>query len=84
MSSPLVTVLRRRVPNPVGSMPPKPPMLGPKNVSNKSNGFVCKKKIVKYKSTLEKEQKKSEKRQKLYLDPKEKKNLVMNPFKQLN
>lgn len=46
MSSPLVTVLRRRVPNPVGSMPPKPPIFDPKNVSNKSNGFVCKKKIT--------------------------------------
>jgi len=44
MSSPLVTVLRRRVPNPDGSMVEKPPIFGPKNVSNKSNGFVCKKK----------------------------------------
>jgi hypothetical protein len=30
MSSPLVTVLRRRVPKPVGSMPAKPPILAQK------------------------------------------------------
>lgn len=41
MSSPLVTVLRRRVPKPE-SIPENPPILGPKKVSNKSNGFVCK------------------------------------------
>jgi hypothetical protein len=41
MSSPLVTVLRRRVLNPVCSMPGKPPMLAPKNVSNRSKGLVC-------------------------------------------
>ena len=46
MSSPLVTVLLRRVRNPVGSIPPNPPMLGPKNVSNKSNGLVCNNIIV--------------------------------------
>lgn len=40
MSSPFVTVLRRRVPNPAWSIPGKPPILGPKNVSNRSNGFV--------------------------------------------
>ena len=41
MSSPLVTVLRRRVPNPPWSIPGNPPILDPKNVSNKSNGLVC-------------------------------------------
>ena len=39
-----MTVLRRRVLNPAGSIPLNPPMLGPKNVSNKSKGLVCKKK----------------------------------------
>lgn len=44
MSSPLVTVLRRRVLNPVWSIPGKPPMLGPKNASNRSKGLVCRRK----------------------------------------
>ena len=44
ISSPLVTVLRRRVLNPDGSIPANPPILGPKKVSNKSKGLVCKKK----------------------------------------
>ena len=39
-----MTVLRRRVLNPAGSIPLNPPMLGPKNVSNKSKGLVCQKK----------------------------------------
>ena len=51
-SSPLVTVLRRRVLNPAGSIPLNPPMLGPKNVSNKSKGLVCKKKKKKKKRTV--------------------------------
>lgn len=41
MSSPFVTVLRRRVPK-AESISENPPILDPKKVSNKSKGFVCK------------------------------------------
>jgi hypothetical protein len=41
MSSPCIAVLRLLVLNALWSMPEKPPMLAPKNVSNRSNGLVC-------------------------------------------
>lgn len=44
ISSPLETVVRRRVLNPAWSIPENPPMLGPKKVSNRSKGLVCRKK----------------------------------------
>lgn len=52
ISSPLVTVLRRLVLNPAGSIPENPPILGPKKASNKSKGLVCKMEIRIIKSVI--------------------------------